>query len=63
MPLDIPRVLDRLCFRYPSLLVDELIAREERIVNRWIVMLMILIVFFFICLFAYRYAAARMLPK
>lgn len=28
MPLDIPRVLDRLCFRYPSLLVDAVVEHE-----------------------------------
>ena len=28
MPLDIPRVLDRLCFRYPSLLVDAVVEHD-----------------------------------
>ena len=28
MPLDIPRVLDRLCFRYPSLLLDAVVEHE-----------------------------------
>jgi len=42
--------------------IDELITREEEIVNRWIILLMVLIAFFFVCLLAYRYVAARLLP-
>ena len=44
-------------------IIDELITREKRIVNRWIVLLMVLILFFFVCLLGYRYAAARVLPQ
>lgn len=43
--------------------IDELIAREERIVNRWIVLLMVLIAFFFACLFGYRLASTRYLRQ
>ena len=42
--------------------IDELIAREKQMVNRWIILLMVLIAFFFVCLLAYRYVAVRVLP-
>src|SRR5713226_6109777 len=29
VPIDIPVLLDRLCYRYPSLLVDEIVEHEE----------------------------------
>jgi len=44
-------------------IVDELIAFEKRIVTRWIILLMALIVFFFVCLLGYRLVAARVLPQ
>ena len=28
MPIDIPQTLDRLCYRYPSLLVDTILEHE-----------------------------------
>ena len=42
--------------------LDEFVEAEERIVDRTAMLLMLLVLFFFVCLFVYRYATARLLP-
>ena len=44
-------------------LVDQLVERENRMVNQLMLYAMILILFFFIVLFAYRFVAAKTIPK
>jgi hypothetical protein len=42
--------------------LDELVSREQQVVNYTALIMMGLIVFFFVMLLAYRYVAARLLP-
>jgi hypothetical protein len=44
-------------------LVDQLVERESEMVNQLLLYAMILILFFFVVLFAYRFAAAKTLPQ
>jgi hypothetical protein len=43
--------------------VDQLVERESEMVNQLMLYAMLLILFFFVVLFAYRYISARALPK
>ena len=44
-------------------MVDQLVERESRIVNQLMLYAMILILFFFVILFAFRYVSAKILPQ
>jgi len=44
-------------------MVDQLVERESRMVNQLMLYAMILILFFFVILFAFRYVSAKILPQ
>jgi hypothetical protein len=43
--------------------VDQLVERESKMVTQLMLYAMLLILFFFVALFAYRYASEKMLRK
>ena len=44
-------------------IVDELVVHEKRMVNQLMLYAMVLIVFFFVVLFGYRFMSAKTIPK